>query len=92
MHLRERQSDTYVRQESNLDLSCASLRDAYARYKRNGIRQRFGEWICNLYLKEGKSFPALYYARNPGVAYNLAITDILGDGQDEPASEQLRME
>lgn len=29
--------------------------------KKIGVGLRFGQYICNTYLKEGRSFPELYY-------------------------------
>lgn len=37
---------------------------------------RFGQFLCNLALKDDQSFPELYYCEDINQAYNLALAEI----------------
>lgn len=48
---------------------------------RNKNDLRFGQYIVNAYLKEGETFPELFYMENMHMAYMIARYEILeGDG------------
>jgi hypothetical protein len=43
---------------------------------RNSHDQRFGQLICNRYLKQGQTFPELFYEENAEKAFGLAANEI----------------
>lgn len=43
---------------------------------RNSHDQRFGQSLCNRYLKEGQTFPELFYEENVKKAFDLAANEI----------------
>lgn len=43
---------------------------------RNSHDQRFGQSLCNRYLKQGQTFPELFYEENAETAFGIAAEEI----------------
>lgn len=63
-------------------LDTETLADEYVNWfgengtKRNCNNLRFGQYLCNTYLREGQTFPDLFYTEGTDNAYRLAQEEI----------------
>jgi hypothetical protein len=46
---------------------------------KNGLDLRFGQHLCNSYLREGEEAPDLFYEEIPGTAFSIALNYIVED-------------
>lgn len=55
------------------------LTKAATDYYRLGIKKhlRFGQYLCNNYLKQGETWPELFYEENNHVSLNIATTHLV---------------
>jgi len=63
-----------------LTFTVEDLNEAWSDWRRNDDNVlRFGQYLYNKHINDGKAWPELFHERNPYTAYNLAFADIHGE-------------
>ncbi len=66
-------------------LTAATLSDEWVRFHKNAVLSqnlRFGQYICNNYLRPGVSWSELYYDEDDDRAYATIFNHLLVDGME----------